>query len=140
LGVGLPITLMATVEILSSTEPAQDRQDAMAALILFGLPPSATGGWLIWNAYRQQQQQDRDRLRSAFFHLLRQGNGHLTVLQFAMETGLDGEAARTYLDQRAREFSATFEVTEDGKLFYDFAISGIDALSLPATGTETYDK
>ena len=81
------------------------------------------------------RSREQERLRSTFFRLLQEGNGHLTVLKFAMTTGLEGEAAKSYLNDRAREFNASFNVSEEGKLSYYFDLGNAPALSPTA---ETY--
>lgn len=37
-----------------------------------------------------------------------------------METELDGDAAKAYLDTRAKEFNAAYNVTEEGSFSYYF--------------------
>lgn len=119
LGIGLPAILLGTAELASSNSTQQNRANAAVACLL-GLPTTALGGVLIWQNQRQNQQQERDRLQATFFQLLRQGNGHINVLRFSMETQLSGEAAKAFLDERAKEFNAAFHVSEEGKLSYFF--------------------
>jgi len=54
-----------------------------------------------------------------------------------MVTGLTGEMAKTYLDERAREFSANFDVDDEGNLFYCFNLSGV---SLPNSHTNQVQR
>lgn len=138
LGIGLPISVMAIWQIASPNVSAEDKSGSEAALVLFGLPPAVLGSWLIWNGRRLSRQELSDRLQATFFRLLQEHNGHLTALQFAMETGLNGEAARAFLDERAKEFNAGFNVTEEGKLSYYFDLGQSIAGTLPAA-SETYD-
>jgi hypothetical protein len=150
LGLGLPITIACIVGLVTPSTPqtgaqeTADRNGAVAALIFFGMPPTILGSWLIWSNYsavRGQQQardrQARDRLQATFFKLLRENNGHINVLRFAMEANLSGEAAKVYLDERAKEFNAAFNVSEAGKLFYIFDAEFNQPAVLP--GGETYD-
>lgn len=124
LGLGLPISLGMLIEVVNPQTNPKDRQGAFAALILFGLPPTALGGWLVVEGQRAYQRQERDRIRATFFRLVQAGQGQLNLLRFAMETGLDGDTAKTYLNERAREFNATFDVTDEGKLLYCFDLGG----------------
>lgn len=137
LGIGLPITLLAVNSLANPNTTPSDKMEATAALILFGLTPATVGGWLAYSLHQQRQQEKFDRLRSTFFRLLQESNGHLTPLRFAMETGLDGEAAKLYLQDRAKEFDAAFNVSEQGTISYFFDLGsahpGISA------ATETYD-
>lgn len=143
LGIGLPITLLGVIQGFDSKAAAHDREGALAALMLFGLPPTVAGGWLLCQGHDRDQQEMRDRLRSTFFRLLNEGGGHVTVLRFAMETGLDGATAKTYLEERAKEFNASYDVAEEGSITYYFNLGGRNlpgATSGVISGTtETYD-
>ncbi len=127
LGVGIPISLLTTTKLLTSSSRRQ-QLGATMALVTVGLPSTAAGAGVLLRAAQQRQQTER-RLREQFFRLLREGNGALTVLKFAMETGLDGDIARAYLDDRAKEFNATFNVTEEGKFSYYFDLGVSSALT-----------
>lgn len=131
LGIGLPIVLSTAVDVFHPNTPKGDRRHAAEALILFGLPPSILGGGLIWSASRRRKQDERDRLRDQFFQLLTEGDGHITVLRFAMETGLEGDVAKQYLDDRAKEFNASYNVTEEGKFSYYFDVGSSAGVPLP---------
>jgi large subunit ribosomal protein L7/L12 len=61
-----------------------------------------------------------DRFNSTFFRLLSEGNGQITLLQFAKETQLSIEEARQFLDEKAQEFNATFDTDEKGGISYYF--------------------
>jgi ribosomal protein L7/L12 len=149
LGIGMPITIACLVGLAGSEPPdpasqeSSDRSGAVAALIFFGLTPTVMGGWLAWDNRHQGEQQSRDRLQATFFKLLRENNGHINVLRFSMEANISGEVAKAYLDERAREFNATFNVSEAGKLFYSFDAEFnqpfAGALPEQATEAETYD-
>lgn len=122
LGCGIPLTAMATAELLDPTNPPQDREEAKAALVIFGLAPVSLGGLLLWKGKRHSQQQQTNRLQSRFFDLLQINHGYITPLQFAMATGLNGKIAKAYLDERAREFDAVYNVTVDGTIVYYFEV------------------
>ncbi len=150
LGIGVPITVACAVGLLSlnnlQNSPNNERVDisgTIATLIFFGLTPTLMGGWLVWGTSQQGQRQDRDRLQATFFKLLREHNGHINVLRFSMEANISGEAAKAYLDERAREFNAAFNVSEEGKLFYTFDAEFnqpfAEALPGQSANPETYD-
>jgi large subunit ribosomal protein L7/L12 len=116
---GLAVMLLAAYDMLNQQTTPKDKEDAFAALVIFGLPSITLAGWLA-RLSQQEQTENRDRLQSTFFQLLQTGDGKITVLQFAMQTQLPGEAAKQYLDERAREFDATFEVSDQGAVSYCF--------------------
>ena len=120
LGIGIPISLVGTTEALNPKNTAGDREGAFIVALMFGLPPTAFGSWLLFSNVRRSKQEERDRLRASFFRLLQENSGHLTVLRFSMETGLEGQAAKMYLDSRAKEFNAAYNVTEEGSFSYYF--------------------
>lgn len=103
---------------------SQAPQDILLAVMLLGLPAMAIGSWMFWQGHCQYQQQQRDRLRSIFFNLLQDSNGHITAIRFAMAAGLDGRVAKTYLDDRAREFDAAYNISKEGNISYYFELEG----------------
>jgi hypothetical protein len=123
--IGLPIIIVATVEILNPTSSDEDRSGSAAALVLFGLPPTAVGSWLIWNL-RQQHQRSledlADQQEQRFLQILQDQKGDLTVLQFATATQMSLEEAKTYLDEKAKLLDASFDVSETGAVVYRFPV------------------
>lgn len=126
---GIPLTIYAIAEIVNPDTDSDDREDAIAALIIFTLPATAVGGWLAWSVYKQgkQEQAARDkevnaRLKSTFFRLVQEGEGRITVMRFAMETQLSGEEAKQFLDQKVKEFDGNFDVSEQGNVAYRFQL------------------
>lgn len=115
---GIPLSVMSAIMIADSDR--ETRNAGVGALVIFGLPPVAMGvGLLAWSRKGKALGQS-NRLKQTFFQLLQEGDGKVTVLRFAMETGLEGDEAKTYLDERAIEFNATFEATEQGAVAYMF--------------------
>lgn len=89
----------------------------LTLLVFFGLAPTSLGGLLFYTSLRA----DRHAIRDRFFQLLQANQGRLSLLDFAAATRLEPAIARQHLDSWAKEFSATFEVTEDGDIDYVFA-------------------
>lgn len=98
----------------------QEASDKLFAGIALGVPLAAGGGYMLWGLRRRQQKLLSDRLDATFYQILKVGNGKITVLRLAMETKLSGEQAKFYLDQKAREFNASFEPTDKGDVSYLF--------------------
>lgn len=94
--------------------------------LVFGFPTTAAGLSLMWELGKEErkkkekEERDRDRLQSTFFRLIEAGNGYITVFQFAMEAQLTATAVKQYLDEKAKEFGATFDVSNDGVISYYF--------------------
>lgn len=78
----------------------------------------AAGAVLLWRR-RQTEEQARYRL---FYDLIDRHQGRLTVFTFARAANLSGQAARTFLDARAKEFFANFEPTDSGDVLYHFPV------------------
>jgi hypothetical protein len=89
----------------------------LTLLVFFGLAPTALGGLLFYTSLRA----DRHAIRDRFFQLLQANQGRLSLLDFAAATRLEPAIARRHLDGWAKEFSATFDVSEDGDIDYVFA-------------------
>ncbi|EKQ67917.1 hypothetical protein OsccyDRAFT_4215 [Leptolyngbyaceae cyanobacterium JSC-12] len=88
----------------------------LVLLVFFGLVPASLGGLMLYTSLKAEHYAIRDR----FFQLLQANQGRLSLLDFAAATRLEPAIARRYLDLWAREFSANFEVTEDGDIDYIF--------------------
>ncbi|WP_159788557.1 hypothetical protein [Sodalinema gerasimenkoae] len=65
---------------------------------------------------------EAERLQNVFYEVVQRNRGSVTVMQFAIASGLSGEAAKTYLDQQAKQFEATFEVSDNGTIYYQFPL------------------
>lgn len=115
------LCLIAATDALLDRNPNRlgKRETALAGFTL-GFPPALLGVWLVWGLHRQGQKEECDRLSHTFFRLIHKGNGNITVLQFAREANLPGAVAKEYLNQKAREFDASFEVNEEGGIAYHF--------------------
>ncbi|WP_414579364.1 hypothetical protein [Anabaena sp. CCY 9402-a] len=97
--------------------------------LIFGFPTMILGSWLGWGLYLQSknqkkalQQQLSDRLQSTFYQMIQNNDGRITVLGFAMQSQLPATVARQYLDEKAKEFSANFKVSDEGSVSYHFDV------------------
>jgi type IV secretory pathway TrbD component len=92
----------------------------MILLVMFGIAPASLGSWLL----HVSAKVDRQVLRDRFFELLQAQRGRISLLEFATATQLEPANARCYLDRWAKEFSADFEVSEAGEIYYVFVEPG----------------
>jgi hypothetical protein len=125
----LLITAFAISDFTSPQATQKDKDGDLAALIIFSFPSGLLGGFLAWNVIRSEKKQkaelaarESDRLQSIFYLLLKKNKGEITPLLFAMETKLSPGDAKTYLDQKAKEFDANFDVDDHGGVTYKFSI------------------
>jgi len=122
-GILLGSGIFATFNTSISKE--EQREQAIACLV-FGVPLTAWGGWIVLGWSQDKQRAERDRLNAAFSKLLIQGDGRITPLAFSLETGLAGQMAKVYLDERAKEFDANFDVDDQGNVNYRFHVGKFD--------------
>ncbi len=141
LGIGLPISLVCIWNLIQQGDSFTDsaRSMTIAALIFYGILPVSIASWLMFNNTRQSHKSERDRLQRVFFNLLRQGDGNINVLRFSMEANISGAEAKVYLDERAKEFNAAFNVSEEGRVFYYFDGEFKTPILNSIAGEETYD-
>lgn len=125
IGIGLLGSLALVEDLINPQASVEDKAEAPSGLV-FTLAMTGTGAWMFRQGHRKFRQQERDRLRAVFFKLLQENNGHITTLQFAMEAGLEGELAKAYLDDRAREFNAAYDISEAGNISYHFDLGDAD--------------
>jgi large subunit ribosomal protein L7/L12 len=144
LGTGLAVGLLNTAILLNRNATSSSRFFSTVALMFFGLPSLAIGSKLVLKS-QDEAKQEQNRLQTTFYRLLKANGGKINVLQLAVETKISGTDAKAFLDDQAKEFNARFEVSEDGKVFYDFdlgADANLAASNLAAallSGEATYD-
>lgn len=108
LGAGVALILLLLIWILKLLLPW---------LMLMGLIGSGVWFWRQWNIQKHTQQR---LLNGVFYDLLRQHQGRVSILDFAMTAEISPRDAKDYLDARAQELSALFEPTEHGDVIYAF--------------------
>lgn len=86
-------------------------------LIGLGILPLSIGSFSLYASARIAKAAIRDR----FFQMLRRNTGRISLLSFSDATRLEPSVARQYLDAWARECDATFDVTDDGDIYYIFS-------------------
>lgn len=79
-----------------------------------------SGMGFAWRWYRRHQKNKLAHLDAVFYRLIRENQGRITALDLAMNAKLPGGEVQQYLDGRAKEFVAEFEVTEQGGIVYCF--------------------
>ncbi|GCL36167.1 hypothetical protein SR1949_12690 [Sphaerospermopsis reniformis] len=109
--------------------PDYENNDTIVGGIIFGVPSLILGGWLALGLYKESRQnkkaitqQNHERLQSQFYQILQANNGKITLLSFAMQSQLPAAEAKEYLDQKAKEFNANFQVNEEGGVSYHFDV------------------
>lgn len=80
----------------------------------------AIGAWTIWTFYQQRRQSQQAYLKELFYQLIQENHGYITALDLAMKANISAQAAVQYLERRAEEFAAEFEVNEQGGVLYLF--------------------
>jgi len=78
------------------------------------------GSWRMWKYYQQRQQHQLETLDDVFYRLIRENQGRITALDLAMHSKQSGTKVQDYLDQRATEFAAQYEITDTGGMIYYF--------------------
>jgi|GEM_PF-2570224 len=107
----------------------QENQSAALGCLILGAPPIAIGGWLVWDLGQRQRREQaavakatQNQLRQCLMELIEQGNGGVTLFEFAMKSGLEAPQAREYLDRIAIEFGADCQIGDHGETSYQFPI------------------
>ncbi|BAY20194.1 hypothetical protein NIES21_60640 (plasmid) [Anabaenopsis circularis NIES-21] len=129
LGFGVPFSMLVFLEIMNPKAAPKDKEGAVAALIIFTIPSTIIGSWLSWSLIQQSRQEQallvaskQQRLQSLFLELIEQNAGRITVLQLAKNADISTQSAKKYLDEKALELSADFEVNENGNISYRFPL------------------
>jgi len=95
---------------------------------LFVIIAIGTGLTWIISHYKKKHKQQQDCLNNLLYELIEKNQGHITALDLAMNSQLPGKVVQEFLDERAKEFGAELEITENGGLLYYFptAVSLVD--------------
>ncbi|KAB8334666.1 hypothetical protein SD80_009955 [Scytonema tolypothrichoides VB-61278] len=123
-------SLRSVVALDESNEAAVNVLDNTAFNgLIFGVPTSVLGVWLALGVYRKTQHerkaikaQTNDQLQSAFYRMIQENNGRITLMSFAMQLQLPPATAKQYLDEQAKVFNANFKVSEEGGVSYHFDV------------------
>ncbi|MHC5675471.1 hypothetical protein [Nostoc sp.] len=126
---GIPFSAVMIIEFLNPKTPAQEKQNDVAALTILTIPSTILGGWLSWSLVQQNRKQqallvesEQQRLQLVFLELIEQNAGRITVLQLAKNAEISTQSAKEYLDEKAKELNASFEVNDDGNVLYRFSL------------------
>ncbi|MEA5487967.1 MULTISPECIES: hypothetical protein [Pseudanabaena] len=120
------IFLTVTVSSLAIKNPTPKDRSAAAGGIMIGVPAIAAGTWIVWKQKKKQDDLLEVRQRQLEFNFLttlQANNGSITPINFAIANQLSLEESKQYLDKKATELNADFEVTEDGGVSYKFYLS-----------------
>ncbi|MEH2455880.1 hypothetical protein [Nostoc sp.] len=125
---GIPFSAVMILEIMNPKTPAQEKQNDLAALTILTIPSTMIGGWLSWSLVQQNRKQqvllvesEQQRLQLVFLELIEQNAGRITVLQLAKNAEISTQSAKEYLDEKAKELNADFEVNEEGNVLYHYS-------------------
>ncbi len=114
--------LVALLTPFDKTQTPEDKNSAIIGALMFGLPMTAGGSFLLWSVAENHRQTKRDRLQSSFYQILKENHGNITVMRLAMATGVSGNEAQQFLTEKAKEFNANFNITENGSIIYEFEV------------------
>lgn len=123
--IGVPLLAIALYTVLNPNASKEDKDGGIAVAALFAGPPLIAAGLLTWNLRRtaaQTEDQQEQTLEQSFLKILQANQGSITPLRFAAETGISIAEAKTYLDEKAVQLNATFEVSEAGGVVYRFQL------------------
>lgn len=130
------ICLMITVSELPNLlgknvtpEAKAEARDTAIGGIALGFPPGVIGTALVWEIHRKAKKDQKAKeaakeatLRGIFFRMIEENRGDITILRFAKETNITIEEAKEFLDRQAIILNATFDVNENGNIFYHFSM------------------
>ena len=86
--------------------------------IAFVIGLSSVVGLYVLNAIQNGQRQRQ--LQNAFYQLLEEQNGNVSLIQLAAAAKMDALVAQRFLEQQVQIFSAIPEVDVEGNRFYRF--------------------
>ena len=125
----IPIYPVEEEQVFAPPNTNQESKDTIVGGIIFGVPSAILGSWLALGLYKQSRQEKKalkrentQQLQTQFYQMLLQNQGRVTLLGFAMQSQLPAAEAKKYLDEKAKEFNANFQVNEEGAVSYNFDV------------------
>ncbi|MFK0730967.1 MAG: hypothetical protein ACIWVG_07320 [Gloeotrichia echinulata HAB0833] len=126
---GIPFSVAMILDIINPKTADKDKQNAVAALTILTIPSTIIGGYLSWSLVQQNRKQqallvesEQKRLQLVFIEIIENNAGTITVLQLAKHAEISTQSAKQYLDDKAQELNASFEVNDDGNVLYRFSL------------------
>nr|ALT22108.1 hypothetical protein [Anabaena sp. XPORK13A] len=123
LTIGIAILILGTVDLINPKSSKQDKDGSFAAMVLFGLPSTTLGTWIIWSLHQQNQQKinqlnlEKEQL---LLNLIQQYEGEITIAKFALAAQITIEEAKLYLNEKAKQLNGNFEASNEGGIIYKF--------------------
>lgn len=81
--------------------------------------------WRMAHRYYQRRRRRQARLNAQFYQILKQQQGRVSALDFAMFAQIEGIEAQDYLHEQAQSFSAYCETTMQGDIIYIFDLAAV---------------
>jgi hypothetical protein len=129
LSFGLVLLLISSDVLFQKNPSEEDKSDSWACLTV-AIPPLAFGGWLIWDARRkkqeQQKQAERDfllNLESIFLEQIQSNQGNISCISFASAAKISIEESQQYLEQKSNQLNSTFNIDDEGGTSYHFSLA-----------------
>ncbi|MDZ8185709.1 MAG: hypothetical protein RMX96_12745 [Nostoc sp. ChiSLP02] len=125
---GIPLSAGMLWEVINPQTNPQDKEGAVAILALMSIPSTMIGGWLTWSLVQESKKEkallleaEQKRLQLVFLDLVESNSGTITILQMAKNADISTQKAKEYLDDKAKELNASFEVGVNGNILYRFS-------------------
>lgn len=122
---GVPLSIWAVADTFNPDTSAEDKEGAIAALILFGLPPIAISSLLIHSLHQQHHtstQKSERELEQLFLTELQAHNGVINPIGFATKAAISLDDTKAYLDAKAVQLNGLYEATDTGGILYRFPL------------------
>jgi predicted HTH domain antitoxin len=123
LTIGLGVLILGTNDLIDRKKTNEDKEGALAAIVILGLPSTAFGTWIIWNLQRQHQKELQQlylKKEQMFLQLLEQEQGRITITKFALYAQIPIEESKQFLEEKAKQLNANYETSEKAGIIYIF--------------------
>jgi hypothetical protein len=125
LTVGFFFLVLAVAEIFAPDSDRDTSLNIFLGSLMLGIPAVGIGGYMVIelrHEYRIAIARAGKDLESLLLEALVENRGKIAVVQFAIAAELTYDEAKEFLDRKALQLNANFEVDEEGRLLYDFQL------------------
>lgn len=111
-----------TVSVVFTKNPTKEDKSAALGGLIIGVPVTAAATFMLLSANKSTPKSLKPSTEQIFLELVAANGGRITPIKLAIAANLPLADAKQYLDQKAIELNANFEVTDEGGINYHFHI------------------
>jgi hypothetical protein len=129
LSLGFMFLLVSVVAIFNPDHDPEESVYTFMGGLMLGIPLTAIGGYMVIGLRHDHRRTlaatkasiEKD-LEWVLLQMVEENDGKVAAIQFALIADLTYDRAKEFLDQKAIQLDADFDVDEKGRIYYSFPL------------------